>query len=281
MSKNNYTNRKHSIIIIISTMISLFCLYLSVTNKIDKSNLIAKYMSISIIIEYFIVWFWRWKSGLYKKDPDYNFVIEHFWNLNLLFAVITLMKTFYSNNENIYKSLYYFSIFIVLGSTIIRIHELIKYSKNGKIFIICLFLTIFLGTGDEKIQVILTLATTLLMIFFGEIVIKKFFSEQIISYEKHADVKNDSILEDLEYKFALICMLIIFIQIVVAITGFLKEISCTIGLKGIYRILMIGITRFSILGILYIRYRFKDRQKIKEKIFKSLLIGRGNTDKIE
>lgn len=281
MSINNNTNRKHSIIIIISSIISLLCLYLSVTNQIDESDLIVKYISISIIIEYLIVWIWRLKSGLNKKDPDYNFVIEHFWNLNLLFSVITLMKTFYSKNEKIYMSLYYFSIVIVLGSTIFRIYELIKYSKNGKILIYCLFLTIFLGTGDEKIQVILTLATTLLMIFFGEIVIKKFFSEQIISYEKHAGVKHDSILEDLEYKFALICMLIIFIQIVVANTGFLKGISFKIGLKGIYRILMIGITRFSILGILYIRYRFKDRQKIKEKIFKSLLKERGNTDKIE
>lgn len=253
------------------TIYSTLMFYLSVDELTCINYSTIKYFNWFIIAVYFIKEIFICLLNLKIKDPDYSFRMENYWSVIFLFIVISLIKLYNIKDARSISIILIFSTIIVCIFLGLRIYEIFKYSKNRKLILSCLLFTLFLGLLDEKIQVILTLMTTLIMTFFGKIVIENYFSEQIISYEKDKYVKRSSILECLEYKLALICILIILVQIVVALTSFLEELNVLNTLNWINRFLIIGIARFSILGFIYIRYRYKDRQNIKEKLFNSLM----------
>lgn len=253
------------------TIYSTIMFYLSVDELTCINYSAIKYVNWFIIAVYFIKEIFICLLNLKIKDPDYSFRMENYWSISFLFIVISLIKLYNIKDARCISRILIFSTIIVCIFLGLRIYEIFKYSKNRKLILSCLLFTLFLGLLDEKIQVILTLMTTLLMTFFGKIVIENFFSEQIISYENDKYVKHSAILECLEYKLALICMLIILVQIVVASTSFLEEIKVLNTLSCTNRFLIFGITRFSILGFIYIGYSYKYRRKIKEKLFNLLM----------
>ncbi len=264
-------NRVYNIVLIISTIISSICVCLSHYKIIDENLLIIKKVCGFIVLEYFFIKIYNFIFGLYKKDPDYNFVINQICNINLLFAVITLMETFYSNNENIYMSLYYASIIVVLVSTIFNIYNLYINSKNGVIILSCLILTFFLGLFNEKNQAFITIITTLIATVFGETVLKNLFKTQIAEYEKNKKIKQDAIIDILEYKLAMANIIIIYTQIIIWITNSLNYIDLIDGLKWLEKYIILGIIRFIILALTYILFLSEYGENLIKHLFDFLM----------
>lgn len=271
MSKTNTNHKVHNIILVVLTVYSIIALCLSLMNKIDENCLIVKRIAYVLILFYFLKEVWRHKLDLKRKDPEYNFKIEQIWNLNLLFEVIILVKTFYSNYENIYMTLFFVSIIIVLVSTFYNVYNLLKYSKKGVIILICLLLTFVLGLFNENNQTVLTIITTLMTAVFGRTVLKNVFSSQITYYEKNKKIEKDVILDTLEYKLAMVNIIVIFNRLIVVITNFLNYISFINELNCIEKYLTIGIIRFMILASTYLLFLSKYREKLKEWLFNYLM----------
>lgn len=272
MSKTNTNHKVHNIIfLVVLTLYSLTVLFLSLTNIIDENCLIVKRIAYVFILFYFLKEVWRHKLDLKRKDPEYNFIIEQIWNLNLLFEVIILVKTFYSNYENIYMTLFCVSIGIVLVSTSYNVYNLLKYSKKGVTVLICLLLTFFLGLFNENNQTILTVLTTLMTVVFGRTVLKNIFNSQIAGYERENKMKKDYILDKFEYKLAMVNTIVIFAQFIIVITNFINSISFINELNCIEKYLTIGIIRFMILASTYILFLSKYREKLKERLFNYLM----------
>lgn len=258
----------HNIIfLVVLTVYSLTVLFLSLTNIIDENCLIVKRIAYVFILFYFLKEVWRHILDLKRKDPEYNFIIEQIWNLNLLFEVIILVKTFYSNYENIYMTLFCVSIGIVLVSTSYNVYNLLKYSKKGVTVLICLLLTFFLGLFNENNQTILTILTTLMTVVFGRTVLKNIFNSQIAGYGRDNKMKKDYILDKFEYKLAMVNTIVIFAQFIIVITNFINSISFINELNCIEKYLTIGIIRFMILASTYLLFLSKYREKLKERLF--------------
>lgn len=268
MSKINTNHKVHNIIfLVVLTVYSLTVLFLSLTNIIDENCLIVKRIAYVFILFYFLKEVWRHILDLKRKDPEYNFIIEQIWNLNLLFEVIILVKTFYSNYENIYMTLFCVSIGIVLVSTSYNVYNLLKYSKKGVTVLICLLLTFFLGLFNENNQTILTILTTLMTVVFGRTVLKNIFNSQIAGYGRDNKMKKDYILDKFEYKLAMVNTIVIFAQFIIVITNFINSISFINELNCIEKYLTIGIIRFMILASTYLLFLSKYREKLKERLF--------------
>lgn len=271
MSKTNTNYKVHSIFLGVLTLYSIIALLLSVKNVIDMNCLIVKIIAYAVFIFYFLKEVWRHKLDLKRKDPEYNFIIEQIWNLNLLFEVIILVKTFYSNYENIYMTLFCVSIGIVLVSTSYNVYNLLKYSKKGITILICLILTFVLGFFNENNQTVLTILTTLMTTVFGRTILKNVFSSQITYYEKNKKIKKEVILDTLEYKLAMVNIIVIFTRLIIVITNFLNSISFINELNCIEKYLTIGIIRFMILASTYLLFLSKYRKKLKERLFNYLM----------
>lgn len=278
MSRNINKNRFYKlilitsiIVLITSLIISLICVSLSYFNVIDENFLIIKKVCGFIVLAYFLVKICMLIFGINKSNPDCNFIIDQIWNINLLFAVITLMKTFYWNNENIYMSLYCASIIVVIASTGFSIYNLYSYSKNGITIIACLFLTLFLGLLNEESQTIITIVTTLISTVFGRTVLKNIFKSQIVEFEKDKKMKQDVIIDKLEYNLAMINIIIIFAQIIIWLTNFLNCIDFIEDLKCLDKYIIMGIIRFMILAMTYILFLAKSGKKLKERLFGFLI----------
>ena len=273
MSQTNTNHKVHNIFLVVLTVYSIItlCLCLFVKNVIDENCLIVKIIAYAVFLFYFLKEIWRHKLDLKRKDPEYNFIIEQIWNLNLLFEVIILVKTFYSNYENIYVTLFLASIIIVSVSTFYNVYNLLKYSKKGLTILICLLLTFVLGLFNENNQTVLTILTTLMTAVFGRTILKNVFSSQITYYEKNKKIKKEVILDTLEYKLAMVNIIVIFTRLIIVITNFLNSISFINELNCIEKYLTIGIIRFMILASTYLLFLSKYRKKLKERLFNYLM----------
>lgn len=81
------------VVLTVYSIIAL-CLCLSVKNVIDENCLIVKIIAYVIISLYFLKEICRNKSDLKRKDPEYNLIIESFWNLNFIFNVVILLSLY-------------------------------------------------------------------------------------------------------------------------------------------------------------------------------------------
>lgn len=268
MSKTNTNYKVHSIFLGVLTLYSIIALLLSVKNVIDMNCLIVKLIAYAVFIFYFLKEVWRHKLDLKRKDPEYNLIIESFWNLNFIFNVAILLSL-YKYEKSL--CILMISCIIVLISFIFRIFQYIKYSKKRFLFVISILLIIFLGIFNSDLQKILTLSLNLISIIFGETLLKEKFKEQI----EERKVEYNLIESNFKYNLAILNIGAIISLIVIQATEGIKKCSFFIkylGKNPYTACLYMGIIRYLILAILYIIYYFifidyGKSKKIKDKVF--------------
>lgn len=275
MSKTNTNHKVHNIFLVGITIYSIIALYLSVNNVIDENCFIVKGISYTVSLFYFLKEGWRHNLDLMRKDPEYNLIIESFWNLNFIFNVVILLSLYkYEKPLNILM----ISCIIVLISFSFRIFQYIKYSKKRFLFVISISLIIILGIFNSDLQKILTLSLNLISIIFGETLLKEKFKEQI----KESKVEYNLIESNFKYNLAILNIGGIIALIVIQATegiknwsffiNYLEKNSSTECFYIFTECLYMGIIRYLILAILYIIYYFifidyGKSKKIKDKVF--------------
>lgn len=268
MLKTKTNFKKYNIFLIIITVYSLIALLLSLNNLIDENCLIVKIIGYVVILLYFLKEIWRHKLDLKRKDPEYNLIIESFWNLNFIFNVVILLSL-YKYEKSL--SILMISCIIVLTSFIFRIVQYIIYSKKRFLFVLSILLIIFLGIFNSDLQKIMTLSLNLISIIFGETLLKEKFKEQI----EESKVEYNLIESNFKYNLAILNISGIIALIVIQATEGIKKWSFFIKYLGknlFTECLYMGIIRYSILAILYIIYYFifidyGKSKKIKDKVF--------------
>lgn len=275
MSKTNTNHKVHSIFLFALTIYSTIALLLSGNNVIDMNCLIVKIIAYAVFIFYFLKEVWRHKLDLKRKDPEYNFIIESFWNLNFIFEVAILLSLYKHEKSLIILMI---SCIIVLISFIFRIVQYIRYSKKRFLFVISIVLIFFLGIFNSDLQKIMTLSLNLISIIFGETLLKEKFKEQI----EESKVEYNLIESNFKYNLAILNIGGIIALIVTQATEGIKEWEffrdyleknsfneCSyICTESLY----MGIIRYLILAIIYIIYYFifidyGKSKKIKDKVF--------------
>ena len=275
MSKTNTNHKVHNIFLVVLTIYSTIALLLSGNNVIDMNCLIVKIIAYAVFIFYFLKEVWRHKLDLKRKDPEYNFIIESFWNLNFIFEVAILLSLYKHEKSLIILMI---SCIIVLISFIFRIVQYIRYSKKRFLFVISIVLIFFLGIFNSDLQKIMTLSLNLISIIFGETLLKEKFKEQI----EESKVEYNLIESNFKYNLAILNIGGIIALIVTQATEGIKEWEffrdyleknsfneCSyICTESLY----MGIIRYLILAIIYIIYYFifidyGKSKKIKDKVF--------------
>lgn len=255
------------VVLTVYSIIAL-CLCLSVKNVIDENCLIVKIIAYVIISLYFLKEICRNKSDLKRKDPEYNLIIESFWNLNFIFNVVILLSL-YKYEKSL--SILMISCIVVLISFIFRIVQYIIYSKKRFLFVISILLIIFLGIFNSDLQKIMTLSLNLISIIFGETLLKEKFKGQI----EESKVEYNLIESNFKYNLAILNIGAIVALIVIQTTEGIKEWSYFkeyLGINSFTKCLYMGIIRYFILAILYLLYYFifidyGKSKKIKDKVF--------------
>lgn len=268
MSKTNTNHKSHCIFLFAITLYSLIVLYLSVKNVIDENCLIIKIIAYVIIALYFLKEICRSKLDLKRRDPEYNLIIESFWNMNFIFNVVILLSLYKYENS---LSVLMISCIIVFISFAFRIVQYIIYSKKRFLFVISILLIIFLGIFNSNVQKIMTLSLNLISIKFGETLLKEKFKEQI----EECKVEYNLIKSNFKYNLAILNIGAIIALIVIQITEGIKEWSYFkeyLGINSFTESLYMGIIRYFILAILYLLYYFifidyGKSKKIKDKVF--------------
>lgn len=250
------------------TVYSLIVLCLSVNNVIDENCLIVKIIAFVIISLYFPKEIWRYKLDLKRKDPEYNLIIESYWNINFIFNVVILLSLYKLEKS---LNILMISCIIVLISFIFRIVQYFVYSKKRFLFVISILLIIFLGIFNSDVQKIMTLSLNLISIKFGETLLKEKFKEQI----EECKVEYNLIKSNFKYNLAILNIGAIIALIVIQATEGIKEWSYFkeyLGKNSFTECLYIGIIRYIILAILYLLHSFifidyEKSKKIKDKVF--------------
>lgn len=268
MSKTNTNYKVHSIFLGVLTLYSIIALFLSVNNVIDMNCLIVKIIAYAVFIFYFFKEAWRHKLDLKRKDPEYNLIIESFWNLNFIFNVAILLSL-YKHEKSL--CILMISCIIVLISFIFRIVQYIRYSKKRFLFVISILVIFFLGIFNSDLQKIMTLSFNLISIIFGETLLKEKFKEQI----EESKVAYNLIESNFKYNLAILNIGGIIALIVTQATEGIKKWKFFIDYLGknlFTECLYMGIIRYLILAIIYIIYYFifidyGKSKKIKDKVF--------------
>lgn len=250
------------------TVYSLIALCLSVNNVIDENCLIVKIIAFVIISLYFPKEIWRYKLDLKRKDPEYNLIIESYWNINFIFNVVILLSLYKLEKS---LSILMISCIIVLISFIFRIVQYFVYSKKRFLFVISILLIIFFGIFNSDVQKIMTLSLNLISIKFGETLLKEKFKEQI----EECKVEYNLIKSNFKYNLAILNIGAIIALIVIQATEGIKDWSYFkeyLGQNSFTECLYMGIIRYIILAILYLLYSFifidyEKSKKIKDKVF--------------
>ncbi len=268
MSNTNMNYKLRDKFLFAITVYSLIALCLSVNNVIDENCLIVKIIAFVIISLYFPKEIWRYKLDLKRKDPEYNLIIESYWNINFIFNVVILLSLYKLEKS---LNILMISCIIVLISFIFRIVQYFVYSKKRFLFVISILLIIFFGIFNSDVQKIMTLSLNLISIKFGETLLKEKFKEQI----EECKVEYNLIKSNFKYNLAILNIGAIIALIVIQATEGIKDWSYFkeyLGQNSFTECLYMGIIRYIILAILYLLYSFifidyEKSKKIKDKVF--------------
>lgn len=123
-------------------------------------------------------------------------------------------------------------------------------------------------------QEIITIATTLITVVFGRIVLKNIFANEIYGYKKKSTMSEGATLDRLEYRIAMANIQLLAHKIIIFVTESIRD-KC--AYKRILKKLLvcdsffIGRIRFIILIIIYIFFVSKCGKNFKEKVFNFLI----------
>lgn len=240
---------------------------------LGKSGCLASIKSLEniciiVFILYVLKEFFRIKWNLLEKEPKRTFTRELFADVALLTNIIILIvlnKSYDSTKLIIYAGCLWGILFVL------KFIQVLLYSKDIKLFFISTIVVFGLGLFNEKNQAIITIVTTLISTVFGRTVLKKFFKSNIAEYEKNNKMKQDTIIDRLEYKLASINITIIFAQIIIWITNSLNCVNFIENLNCIEKYIIMGIIRFIILASIYVCSLTKYGKKLKDVLFKTLV----------
>lgn len=281
MSKIEKQDKFYRIVLIISTIYSFLINYLAVKNMMISKCVFIRIVDLTIIFLYFIKEIWRERTDLKIRKPESNFIIECFWNINLLFDVMLLTQLYDVQNKALFLRLWTSTIIVVICSSVIRLYHFIKYSKDGKWFLFLFITLIILSLLNKNNLEIVTITTTLVTTVYGKTFLKNIFSDQITEYKVRKLNLNDSnaILDKLEYKLMKGNILLIIAHIIVFLTERIrgmclyKKLLVFLGIEDSY---FIGIFRLIILSAVYIISISKLGLRIKTIIFNFLMKDRND-----
>lgn len=231
-------------------------------------DIILRIICLIVFMIYFIKEFMRIKWDLIIKDPMQTFAVEIFADVALLINIIILIvlnKSYDSEKLIIYAGCLWVILFVL------KFIQVVLYSEDRKYFFISIIVVFVLGLFNEKNQTIITIVTTLISTVFGRTVLKKLFKSHIAEYEKNNKMKQDTIIDRLEYKLVSVNITIIFAQIIIWITNYLNCIDFIEDLNCIEKYIIMGIIRFMILASTYICSLTKNGKKLKEVVFNFLI----------
>lgn len=240
---------------------------------VGKSGCLANIKSLeniclTVFILYALKEFFRIKWNLLEKEPKCTFTMEVFADVALLTNIIILIvlnKSYDSTKLIIYAGCLWGILFVL------KFIQLVLYSEDRKYFFISIIVVFVLGFFNEKNQAIITIVTTLFSTVFGRTVLKKLFKSHIAEYEKNNKMKQDTIIDRLEYKLASVNITIILAQIIIWITNSLNCLNFIEDLSCIEKYIIMGIIRFMILASTYICSLTKYGKNFKEKVFNLLI----------
>lgn len=240
---------------------------------VGKSGCLASIKSLEnicfiVFMLYVIKEFFRIKWNLLEKEPMQTFAIEIFADVALLiniFILIVLNKSYDSEKLIIYAGCLWVILFVL------KFIQVVLYSEDRKYFFISIIVVFVLGLFNEKNQTIITIVTTLISTVFGRTVLKKLFKSHIAEYEKNNKMKQDTIIDRLEYKLASVNITIILAQIIILITNSLNCLNFIEELDCVEKYIIMGIIRFMILASTYICSLTKNGKKLKEVVFNFLI----------
>lgn len=240
---------------------------------VGKSGCLANIKSLeniclTVFILYALKEFFRIKWNLLEKEPKCTFTMEVFADVALLTNIIILIvlnKSYDSTKLIIYAGCLWGILFVL------KFIQLVLYSEDRKYFFISIIVVFVLGFFNEKNQAIITIVTTLFSTVFGRTVLKKLFKSHIAEYEKNNKMKQDTIIDRLEYKLASVNITIILAQIIIWITNSLNCLNFIEDLNCIEKYIIMGIIRFMILASTYICSLTKCGKNFKEKVFNLLI----------
>lgn len=123
-------------------------------------------------------------------------------------------------------------------------------------------------------QEIITIATTLITVVFGRIVLKNIFANEIYGYKKKSTMSEGATLDRLEYRIAMANIQLIVAQIIIFLTESIRD-KCAyewiLKKLAVCDSLFIGLIRLVILTLIYIFFVSKCGKNFKEKVFDFLI----------
>lgn len=123
-------------------------------------------------------------------------------------------------------------------------------------------------------QEIITIVTTLITAFFGRIVLKNIFANEIDEHKKKSAMSEGATLDRLEDRIAMANIQLLVAQIVIFLTeGFRNKCAYKRMLEklAVCDSFFIGLIRLFILTLIYIFFLSKCGKNFKEKVFNFLI----------
>lgn len=230
-------------------------------------SLIFGFTSVTYIVKEIL----RIKWDLMIKDPMQTFAIEIVGDFLLLVNILIFIKINKFNDSNnlvIYACILWIVVFVLKFIEFIRCYK----DKMKLLFFIAIYLV--LSSFNEENQEIITIATTLITVVFGRIVLKNIFANEIYGYKKKSTMSEGATLDRLEYRIAMANIQLIVAQIIIFLTESIRN-KCVykriLEKLAVCDSLFIGFIRFIILIIIYIFFVSKYGKNFKEKVFNFLI----------